>query len=358
MNANPPAGWYPDPHGQAELRYWDGGTWTEHTSGEAVGDAGPTQIDQPHAAAAPDAGAAQYESADPFATGGPQAGEPGGPGRTGGGPPKALLIGLGALAAIGLLVGVLFLTGALGGGGDDEGGGKNDEEDIRAVIEDTYENFDDPDICDNYTDDYHESVEDGRANCEPELELNTEQDFEITDVQVDGDEATVELEVEDESEEIEMKKEGDDWLIDSEVPGVCCVGGFADSGTDTTDTDTDTGGGGGGGGGAVESEVRDVVNRFITAIQEQDAQEFCNVTSIKFARDRGVRGNDDQVIDRCVEEAPRMIDELIIASDPEIDQINAPGGNDFQTVNVTLTDTSVLNVIGSPGEFWFVDTFR
>lgn len=25
------AGWYPDPHGQAPLRYWDGTTWTEHT---------------------------------------------------------------------------------------------------------------------------------------------------------------------------------------------------------------------------------------------------------------------------------------------------------------------------------------
>lgn len=25
-----PAGWYPDPHGQAPLRYWDGSQWTEH----------------------------------------------------------------------------------------------------------------------------------------------------------------------------------------------------------------------------------------------------------------------------------------------------------------------------------------
>jgi uncharacterized RDD family membrane protein YckC len=27
-----PADWYPDPHGQARLRYWDGQRWTEHTS--------------------------------------------------------------------------------------------------------------------------------------------------------------------------------------------------------------------------------------------------------------------------------------------------------------------------------------
>jgi hypothetical protein len=28
----PPAGWYPDPQGQARLRYWDGSGWTEQTS--------------------------------------------------------------------------------------------------------------------------------------------------------------------------------------------------------------------------------------------------------------------------------------------------------------------------------------
>jgi hypothetical protein len=27
-----PAGWYPDPHGQALQRYWDGAAWTEHTA--------------------------------------------------------------------------------------------------------------------------------------------------------------------------------------------------------------------------------------------------------------------------------------------------------------------------------------
>jgi hypothetical protein len=26
------ADWYPDPHGQARLRYWDGQRWTDHTS--------------------------------------------------------------------------------------------------------------------------------------------------------------------------------------------------------------------------------------------------------------------------------------------------------------------------------------
>jgi len=31
-SANAPAGWYADPSGRFELRYWDGGRWTEHVS--------------------------------------------------------------------------------------------------------------------------------------------------------------------------------------------------------------------------------------------------------------------------------------------------------------------------------------
>jgi hypothetical protein len=30
--AQTPAGWYADPSGRAELRYWDGAQWTEHVS--------------------------------------------------------------------------------------------------------------------------------------------------------------------------------------------------------------------------------------------------------------------------------------------------------------------------------------
>jgi hypothetical protein len=27
-----PAGWYPDPSGRFEMRYWDGTAWTEHVA--------------------------------------------------------------------------------------------------------------------------------------------------------------------------------------------------------------------------------------------------------------------------------------------------------------------------------------
>ena len=32
MTDSTPANWYPDPYGRHELRYWDGGQWTEHVS--------------------------------------------------------------------------------------------------------------------------------------------------------------------------------------------------------------------------------------------------------------------------------------------------------------------------------------
>jgi hypothetical protein len=31
-DASYPANWYPDPHGEARLRYWDGSVWTSHTT--------------------------------------------------------------------------------------------------------------------------------------------------------------------------------------------------------------------------------------------------------------------------------------------------------------------------------------
>ena len=37
-----PAGWFPDPSGGHEHRYWDGTRWTEH-----VADAGVSAVDPP-----------------------------------------------------------------------------------------------------------------------------------------------------------------------------------------------------------------------------------------------------------------------------------------------------------------------
>lgn len=42
MSQHAPAGWFPDPFGRHEHRYWDGGQWTEH-----VGSAGRQGVDAP-----------------------------------------------------------------------------------------------------------------------------------------------------------------------------------------------------------------------------------------------------------------------------------------------------------------------
>jgi uncharacterized protein DUF2510 len=36
MAQSTPAGWYPDPTGQADQRYWDGNAWTDHVSRAGV----------------------------------------------------------------------------------------------------------------------------------------------------------------------------------------------------------------------------------------------------------------------------------------------------------------------------------
>ncbi len=48
-----PPGWYPDPSGEHELRYFDGQTWTEHVSGAHLGpgtSSGPTRSPSPFVA--------------------------------------------------------------------------------------------------------------------------------------------------------------------------------------------------------------------------------------------------------------------------------------------------------------------
>lgn len=42
MSLQPPAGWFPDPFGRHEYRYWDGAQWTEH-----VGSRGQQMVDAP-----------------------------------------------------------------------------------------------------------------------------------------------------------------------------------------------------------------------------------------------------------------------------------------------------------------------
>lgn len=41
MTEQPAASWYPDPSGRHELRYWDGGQWTQHVTSRGRPDIDP-----------------------------------------------------------------------------------------------------------------------------------------------------------------------------------------------------------------------------------------------------------------------------------------------------------------------------
>jgi hypothetical protein len=120
-------GWYADPHGGPDLRWWDGSTWTEHTS-PPVGAAPSAPSGDQWAApvGAPTAVQEQWGAPAPIAAppvaGGPPAGPvgPGTMGPSGGFPPpkqagdsnRTLLVVLGIGVALLLVIGgVVLLSG-------------------------------------------------------------------------------------------------------------------------------------------------------------------------------------------------------------------------------------------------------
>ena len=113
MNAtqNPPPGWDPDPSGQAPFRYWDGGTWTEHTNNGAPAPVQAVQYaPQPGGPAAPGAPAAPGYL-QPGAPVAPGYAQPAAAGATGPLTPQGLLEGLQKFEGFAVMVaaGLLFL---------------------------------------------------------------------------------------------------------------------------------------------------------------------------------------------------------------------------------------------------------
>ncbi len=131
------AGWYADPQGRHEQRYWDGNGWTDHVS-----DAGTAGTDP--VAAPPQATTTTYPAAS--ATAAPPAAAPVGfttPARSGG--PNGKVLALAAAAVVVVLVVVVLVMKNNGDSGqraqlvDDcvDEGGESDRDDrtVRRVCE-------------------------------------------------------------------------------------------------------------------------------------------------------------------------------------------------------------------------------
>jgi hypothetical protein len=222
--SNPPANWYPDPRGEAELRYWDGSQWTEHThSGQpAAAPASPPPAAAPPPQAPPPSGppapgtpteagyAPQpgYQQPAPAPTGAA-------PASSGGGGSKLPLIIGGVLAAVAVAVVLVLLLA----GGDDEGGGEE------AKVEDAIEEIatsKDPATCKTlYTDSYLQKAT-GRSGteavslCEASVPQNDTTGVEIEKVEITGNSATATVKTEGgdydgESLQVGLQKQAGDW---------------------------------------------------------------------------------------------------------------------------------------------------
>jgi hypothetical protein len=219
---NPPPNWYPDPRGEAELRYWDGNQWTEHThSGPGGGD---ETVAAPVPAAPPPSTAPPPQAAPPPAAAavGPQGAYGPGPsgqmpsGSSGGGSNKLPLIIGGAVAAA-IVVGlVLFLV--VGGGEE-----KTEEDRVNDAATEILTTEDTSACRELATQNFVEKStgQEGDAafeECEQEGGRIGEE-AEITNTEVDGTRATVEAEVtggqiDGENVEVSLVKQDDEWKLD------------------------------------------------------------------------------------------------------------------------------------------------
>jgi uncharacterized protein DUF2510 len=230
QQGSPPPNWYPDPRGEAELRYWDGSQWTEHTHSAAAAPPAappPAQAPPPQAPPpqAPPPQAPPPQAAPPSAPP-PQAAAPAGPSYgsappapAGGGGNRTLLI-VGAV-----VVGLLVVGGAvalLAGGGDSGGG---EEGKVKGVVKKAITGKEPEGCRDLVTPAFiqkstHETGSAGITACEKDrASSSTSDNVDISDVKVSGDTATAKAKLQGgqlkgETLELKLVKASGDWKID------------------------------------------------------------------------------------------------------------------------------------------------
>jgi hypothetical protein len=223
---NPPPNWYPDPKGEAELRYWDGSQWTEHThSGQTAAQPAPA-APPPSSAPAPQGpapAASQGTAPGQQPTYQPQGGysappaQGGAPASSGGGRSKLPLIIGGAVALVAIAV-VLVLVLA---GGEDE---PTEEEKVKEAATEIIQSDDASGCTELATSQFLQKAtgETGQAAvkaCEEDSSEGFGDEAEIQEPEVTGNKATVEAKIEGgqldgETIEMELVKEDDAWKLD------------------------------------------------------------------------------------------------------------------------------------------------
>ncbi|HEX8647087.1 MAG TPA: DUF2510 domain-containing protein [Thermoleophilaceae bacterium] len=228
---NPPPNWYPDPRGEAELRYWDGSQWTEHTHSTPQAGGGETVAAQVPQSAPPPSTAPPPQTAPPAAASaaGPQGaygagpagpvGSPAGTGGSGGGLGKKLPLIIGGVLAAVLLV---VLAVVLLGGGEE----KSDEDRVNEAAEEVLTTTEPSACTDLATEEFIQKLtglsgSEGIDACKENDEAFAE-GAEIENTDLTGDKATVEAkaeggQVDGETIELQMVKDDGDWKVDDLV---------------------------------------------------------------------------------------------------------------------------------------------
>jgi hypothetical protein len=94
------------------------------------------------------------------------------------------------------------------------GGGGGDEDNVRAVA--VHLRDSDEAVCSELTDAYLKKLFKDKATCEKQAKAsNSKNSFQIKDVKVDGDKATVQVQAKKDKGTLSFVKEGGDWKIET-----------------------------------------------------------------------------------------------------------------------------------------------
>lgn len=216
MSAATPAGWYPDPHGEAELRYWDGNDWTEHTHSAQAQGAPPQQAPPPAQAPPQQAPPPQQEPAYTPGGGSPYASAParGGPGGR-----NTLPFIIGGVVAVAIVAVIVVLLLGGGGGGDDTA-------DIESAAETALTSRDGSEVCETTVSEDFLNYSTGQTGSQAQSACSTSisaapfaTGADISDASADGDEGEARAQLtggnfNGKTANVELTKDGDDWKVD------------------------------------------------------------------------------------------------------------------------------------------------